>query len=89
MIKTFFSHTLITIVVCLFIFACGSRGLPKRIPPKATAGVLDLRDWDFEKDGPIDLAGEYEFYWQHHLKPERFTEDNFPEKSGFIDVHSY
>ena len=75
--------------VCLLLFACGSQSVPERIPPKSIAGILDLREWDFEKDGPIDLSGEYEFYWKQHLKPARFTEENLPKRSGFIQVHSY
>ncbi|MCP4131103.1 MAG: hypothetical protein GY754_08995 [bacterium] len=27
-------------------------------------GVLDLRGWDLEKDGPVNLRGGWEFYWQ-------------------------
>ncbi len=38
--------------------ACG--GAP---PPRATAGVLDLRQWDFARDGVIALDGEWEIYW--------------------------
>ncbi|MBN1875585.1 MAG: response regulator [Anaerolineae bacterium] len=33
-------------------------------PLKAVSGVLDLRDWDFERNGPVNLEGEWEFYWQ-------------------------
>ncbi len=35
--------------------------------PVASKGVLDLREWDFAKDGPIDLKGEWEFYWKQLL----------------------
>lgn len=37
--------------------------------PLASRGVIDLREWDFEKDGPIDLKGEWEFYWKKLLAP--------------------
>ena len=42
---------------------CAGEGRPKT-PPRAIAGVLDLRGWDFERDGSIDLDGEWEFYWK-------------------------
>ncbi|NIT60140.1 MAG: response regulator [Aliifodinibius sp.] len=58
-------------------------------PPRAAKGVLDLSDWSFEKGGPVDLSGEYEFYWQKHIPPKRFHQPNLPEKSGFIDVPEY
>jgi two-component sensor histidine kinase len=36
-----------------------------RFPPRApvaVAGVLDLRSWDFRRDGPVRLAGEWDFF---------------------------
>lgn len=32
--------------------------------PKARAGVIDLRTWDFGRDGPVKLDGEWRFYWR-------------------------
>lgn len=61
----------------------------ERIPPEATKGVLDLKDWDFRKDGPVDLIGEYEFYWNQHLAPSEFTKPTPPQKAGFITVPGY
>ncbi|MES9997076.1 ATP-binding protein [Desulfovibrio aminophilus] len=34
-----------------------------RRPPRAEAGLLDLRGWDFEKDGVVPLNGQWEFLW--------------------------
>ena len=31
--------------------------------PQAIKGEIDLTDWDFQKDGPISLKGEWFFYW--------------------------
>lgn len=36
-------------------------------------GVLELSNWDFQKDGCISLIGQWEFYWQKLLTPEDFT----------------
>lgn len=33
----------------------------------AEKGVLDLRAWDFEKDGSINLNGEWEFFWNENI----------------------
>lgn len=32
------------------------------MPPRAIGGVLDLSEWDFRRDGPARLAGEWAFY---------------------------
>ena len=50
----------------MFFTACRN-DTPRRNPPKAIKGVLDLRKWDLKADGPVNLTGEYEFYWMQHL----------------------
>ncbi len=37
--------------------------------PQVKEGFLDLREWDFEKDGAISLKGEWEFYWEQFISP--------------------
>jgi len=37
--------------------------------PLVRKGVLDLREYDFNKDGPLELKGEFEFYWNQMLNP--------------------
>ncbi|MEM7184902.1 MAG: 7TM-DISM domain-containing protein, partial [Spirochaetota bacterium] len=44
-------------------------------PLKAVQGVLDLGSWDFDKDGPIQLAGQWEFHWNKFLHPQSKTKD--------------
>ncbi len=50
--------------------------------PVATKGVLDLRQWDFQKDGPVQLRGEWEFFWKQLLKPD-FEEGS---RNGYINL---
>jgi PAS domain S-box-containing protein len=78
----------ILIAYLIFFSACLDDS-PRRILPKAVKGVLDLSDWDFKKDGPIDLVGEYEFYWMQHLLPEDFSKTTPSEKTEFIKVPGY
>ncbi|TNJ61226.1 response regulator [Paenibacillus hemerocallicola] len=42
--------------------------------PAAKEGVLDLRDWNFARDGTVALSGEWEFYRSQLLGPEHFAE---------------
>ncbi len=36
---------------------------------EAVKGVIDLRGYNFKTEGPVELAGEYEFYWNQILNP--------------------
>ncbi|UCG09062.1 MAG: PAS domain S-box protein, partial [Desulfobacterales bacterium] len=76
------------IVTLLFLYACRHESSEK-IFPEAVRGVLDLTDWDFAKDGPADLRGEYEFYWMQLLSPMEFSKAAPPQKKGFIKVPGY
>jgi len=44
--------------------------------PLAVKGVLDLRNWDFKKDGMIKLNGEWEFYDNELLLPRNFKKNS-------------
>ncbi|MES2412620.1 MAG: PAS domain-containing protein [Pseudomonadota bacterium] len=37
--------------------------------PEAKAGEIDLRQWNFKRDGPVFLGGEWGFYWQKFIDP--------------------
>ncbi|AFG38393.1 SpoIIE family protein phosphatase [Spirochaeta africana] len=37
--------------------------------PLGSGGILDARDWSPQHDGLLDLAGEWEFYWQEFVVP--------------------
>jgi PAS domain S-box-containing protein len=77
------------IIAYLIFFTACLNDSPRRIPPKAVKGVLDLSNWDFEKDGRVELRGECEFYWSQHLFPLNFFKAPFPEKTGFIPIPGY
>lgn len=38
--------------------------------PRALNGVLDARGWNPETDGILDLAGEWEFYWEEFISTD-------------------
>lgn len=39
-------------------------------------GVLDLRSWNFEEQGSVDLSGEWEFYMSQLIPPDSFATIN-------------
>ena len=44
----------------------------QKSPPRAINGILDLQNWDFEKDGIVKLDGEWEFYWEKYCKSKEY-----------------
>ncbi len=53
--------------------------------PQAEKGIIDLTDWDLARDGPLNLSGEWEFYWEQLLGPDDFG-TNLPSRTGFIEL---
>jgi signal transduction histidine kinase/CheY-like chemotaxis protein len=56
--------------------------------PVAEQGVLDLSNWDFEKEGVVRLNGEWEFYWQRLLAPNELLSSNTGKEQKFINLPS-
>lgn len=83
MIRKFILYLLITVGALASASHCGNSG-SKKIP-KAEKGVIDLRDWDFEKDGVLKLDGEWEFYWNRFLKSGQFET---ADSRIFMDIPS-
>ena len=71
--------------VLLLINAC-KLNISGKTTPKVVNGVIDLSTWDFDKDGPVELSGNWEFYWHAHLTPGDFTPESPLKMSGFIEV---
>ncbi|MCG8551305.1 MAG: diguanylate cyclase, partial [Desulfobacterales bacterium] len=53
--------------------------------PKACNGVLDLRDLDLQKTGPVKLDGDWQFRWNRLLDPGS-REWSDPGLTGFYPV---
>ena len=54
----------------------------------AIKGVLDLRHWDWDKNGAVELNGEWEFYWKKFCAPDFFRDSVF-YKINYIPVPSF
>ena len=77
---------LVIFFVILFIIIACKPNVSDTTAPEVINGVLDLRAWDFDKDGPVVLSGKWEFYWHSYLKPNDFSKENPPVMSGLIEV---
>ena len=55
--------------------------------PYAERGVIDLRRQDFSEGRIFALNGEWEFYWDRLLTPDKFSSGSkLPEMSGFFTL---
>ena len=85
------SHKNYLILISLFLLFSISckQEFKRKTPPKAVNGILDLTEWNFQRDGIVDLSGEYEFYWKRHLAPSDFNLPVPPQKTGFLTVPGF
>ncbi len=58
------------IILILFLSVCVQFNCGAQQPFTATGGVLDLQEWDVSEDGPVNLSGEWGFYWKQLLGPD-------------------
>ncbi|MCP4138771.1 MAG: 7TM-DISM domain-containing protein, partial [Chloroflexi bacterium] len=77
------TRSLVLILIFFGLGACSQPGIDIRQHPEAIEGVLDLRNWDFEKEGSITLAGEWAFYWEELLQPEEIIN---PNQASYVPV---
>lgn len=72
---------------CLFLMLLPSYGNNSEIvkKPYAEKGIIDLHGWNFEKDGSINLDGEWEFY-PGLLKPGDFIKPENRRIRKYIKV---
>lgn len=72
------------------LFFCSCRQPTEKTIPTAENGILDLREWDFEKDGNVNLTGEWEFCYKAFIRGSNFdslSSKFFLEVPGTWDKH--
>lgn len=77
---------LIILLTCLVLFHLPVNTLSQT---KIENGILDLRTTGFERKSVIDLNGDWEFYWEKHLRPSDFVSDQIPVPDLYAKVPSY
>jgi hypothetical protein len=73
------------IMILTAVAAVGCQGSDIEYP-KGSDGILDLREWDFNTDGPVDLNGEWEFYWKKLYEPDDFKEGVYVTDRRIIEI---
>ncbi len=84
--KRFFLSTVMMIGVVLAIQAVDAVAQVQPSLPSAQRGVLDVAAWQKEHRDPIDLQGQWAFYWNRLLSPEDFQPDSFPTSTGWFSM---
>ena len=75
------------LLCCVLFLGSSQKQNASAIPkPVAHRGVLDLSSWDFDSQGPVELDGEWEFYWKEFLFPEDFQLQEKPGREHFISI---
>ncbi|HXL56986.1 MAG TPA: hypothetical protein VN958_12050, partial [Chitinophagaceae bacterium] len=64
-------------IIC-FILSCSALSAKDRIIVRN--GVLDLRSWNWQKEGIAELTGDWEFYWRKFYTPPFFKDISASEK---------
>lgn len=82
-----FKATLFLFSLSLLLGGC-SQLLRHPNPPVSYRGVLDLRNWDFERHGRITLDGEWRFYWKDFVIHDELDVVERGEKARFVTVPS-
>ncbi len=76
----------LSIICCALLPAACGHTFASGKKPVATNGVIDLTEWDFEKQGTVKLNGNWEFYWDRFLEPKDFAQPVLPEKTGHFTM---
>ncbi len=81
------NYKFILLLLIFTLFSTTALSLVKK-EPVAVKGILDLREWDFTKDGILNIKGEYELYFNQVYSPEDFQND-LPDNATrkYIDYH--
>lgn len=69
---TFF--ILLLVALTAFAFCSCSSITSEKKAPQVVNGVLDLRNWDLESDGPVPLDGQWHFFWKKLADPTNVSE---------------
>ena len=72
-------------VICL-VLSCSA--VSARNSAIIQNGVLDLRAWSWQKDGMVNLTGDWEFYWRKFYYPSFFKDTTGIRSRQFISVPS-
>ncbi len=84
--KTALSFSHFSLILVLLILT-GCRDTISTQIPTAKEGVLNLSNWDFKQNGPIELIGDWAFFSKALLEPNDFKASE-PKPTGYVSIRS-
>lgn len=84
--KKYFPIAIVVLIILLLNININSKPAKKQL--KIENGVLDITNWNLEKDGIIALDGEWEFYWNQLLNYEDFHNGENDKIKKYVNVPS-
>lgn len=72
--------------ILLLLSGCATDPTESKIPPVAVKGIMDLTNWDFNRDSILNLDGEWEFYYNQLLYYEDFKSIISSNNNDYINV---
>lgn len=54
--------------------------------PLVSKGFIDLTEWNFQENGPVNLNGEWAFYWNQFIDPESLNICSEEEQKDFFYI---
>ncbi len=76
----------VILLICFLLGIISCKQSLKDIKPVVKDGVLDLSQWDLEKNGSVNLDGNWEFYWSNLYAPDTFISKFPPVPDGYCAV---
>lgn len=76
---------IIFIIYLICLLSCEQKSNTKK-QPVAEKGILDLRDWDLKNGNPVELRGEWEFYWEQFLFEKDFEDTKFIKNTKYFQL---
>ncbi|MEA2043596.1 MAG: histidine kinase dimerization/phospho-acceptor domain-containing protein, partial [Bacteroidota bacterium] len=71
------------LIFSIIFFSCNNE---RDSTASVQKGVIDISKHDFEKDGILNLKGEWEFYYNKLAEPKDFADSSFNIKPSYITV---
>ncbi len=73
---------MITVLLILLFITCKNIDYSY---PEVKQGFIDLSDWDFENDGPVELKGDWKYVWMEH-SDEFISKEYNDSEWGYYNV---